>query len=203
MMKKHLPFFILIAALACAFAATKPPPVKMPKVEWDRTFLTPSRMTFDNDRELYLSWTYSPEAATSKLHISKRPVDESTDWVDVYIGNVGGFSESGSDVRMGEWFGVVTLDEKLYIWVEYLPPPIVHTNGVFHLSGVYHALDTTADKYVAPTIEVKRIDDDGEIVYGDVEGWKIVGESIDDETWNAFLETEKLKNETEKENSNE
>lgn len=174
-MKKHLPFFLLIAALACAFAAVKPPVVPMPTVGWDRTFLTPSRKTFDNGRELYLSWTYSPEAATSTLHISKRAADDSTEWVEIYRGPVSGFSESGSDVRMGEWFGVVTLDEKLYIWVEYVPPPIVHTNGVYHLSGVFHALDTTADKYVAPTIEVKRFDDEKEI--------------IDDETWRDFLET--------------
>lgn len=169
--------FVVAALVFAALGndSNKPQPVKMPKVEWDRTFLTPSRSAFDNERELYLSWQYSSEAASSVLHIDKRAADDSTEWVSIYTGPVSGFAEAVSDVRMGEWFGIVTVDEKLYIWVEYTPPPIVHTNGVYHLSGVYHAIDTDDPKYVAPTVEVRRIDDSGA---------KVV---IDDESWARFL----------------
>lgn len=193
MMKNHTLFFLILAAVVTAvWGGSKQPPAPKPEIGWDRTFLSPSAYRFENERELYISWQYSQEAASSLLHIDKRAKDDSTDWTSVYTGPVSGMAAL-NDNRLGEWFGIVTLDEKLYVWVEYVAPPIVHTNGVYHLSGVYHAMDTDDPKYVAPTIDVKFVgDDDGE----SSKNWKAygAGPEIDDEAWEDFVASEQVAN---------
>lgn len=179
-MKRFRKLFHALVVLA-GFAAftvlgsdsNKPTPGPMPTVSWDRTFLTPSFFGYDeaDDNRLSITWAYAPEAAASTLHIQVRPKDDSEPWITLFVGPIYGFGQPGS-ANMGEWFGSVGVDEKVYIWVEYVAPPVVHTNGVYHLSGVYHAMDTDEPKYVAPTIEVKFVgDDDGQ----SSRNWKAYG----------------------------
>lgn len=179
-MKRFRKLFHALVVLA-GFAAftvlgsdsNKPTPGPMPTVSWDRTFLTPGTISYDPEEQLLsLSWSFAPEAAASTLHIQVRPKDDSEDWTTLFVGNIRGFAALNGDINFGAWYASIAVDEKVYVWVEYVAPPVVHTNGVYHLSGVYHAMDTDEPKYVAPTIDVKFVgDDDGQ----SSRNWKAYG----------------------------
>lgn len=50
---------------------------------------------------------------------------------------------------------------RVIVYATYVPPPTVHTNGVYHLNGVMSSMDETPGKYVTPGVPIRATDDDG------------------------------------------
>lgn len=43
---------------------------------------------------------------------------------------------------------------RVVVYATYVPPPAVHTNGVYHLNGVMPSMDETLGKYVTPGVKI-------------------------------------------------
>lgn len=162
---RHGGFLLLLAIVATLYGGSKPPSVPSMKVTTDIPFirLISSQATTD---DVVLSWKYDTQVLDDKLHIDVRPKgsESDDDWVSYFVGNVWGLESGANDNCVGTWAGTIpdAVNKECYIWCEYVPPPIVHTNGVFHLDGVMRAMDDeTESKFVTPGI---MIDVDGEVV---------------------------------------
>lgn len=161
---RHGGFLLLLAAFATLWGGTKPPAPPSMSISSDRPYITLGTCIASGNA-VELNWNYQAAVINDRLHIDVRPKGGTeNDWVSVFEGNVWGQYESANDLRQGHWAGVIedAVDKECYIWVEYIPPPIVHTNGVFHLDGVMPAMNSEPHtKYVTPGI---LIEVDGEVV---------------------------------------
>lgn len=43
---------------------------------------------------------------------------------------------------------------RVVVYAAYVPPPAVHTNGVYHLNGVMPSMDETPGKFVTPGVQI-------------------------------------------------
>ena len=51
---------------------------------------------------------------------------------------------------------------RVVAYAAYVPPPVVHTNGVYHLDGVMPSMDETSGKYVTPGVKIRMNLETGE-----------------------------------------
>lgn len=160
---RHGGFLLLLAAFATLWGGTKPPAPPSMSISSDRPYITLG-FCVASGNAVELNWVYQAAVLNDRLYIEVRPKGGTdNDWEIIYEGNVWGQLAGANDFRQGHWSGVIedAVDKECYIWVEYVPPPIVHTNGVFHLDGVMPALDAPEHtKYVTPGITITV---DGEI----------------------------------------
>lgn len=155
----------LLAFMSIVFtfsAGTKPSPDPSMRVDTDRTFIRfrGGRLTSD---AVVLEWLYDPMVEDDVLHIDVRAKGSNDEWTPVYRGPTWGQYPKNAG-HIGGWSGTIVdaVNKECYIWTEYVPPDIVHTNGVYHLDGVMRAMDdATERKFVTPGITIEK---DGEIL---------------------------------------
>ena len=51
---------------------------------------------------------------------------------------------------------------RVVVYATYVPPPVVHTNGVYHLSGVMPAMGGAPGKFVTPGVQIRMNLETGE-----------------------------------------
>lgn len=139
--------FIAFAALATAFAGTKQ------QVPWRFQFnlgLRDSGSSFDTSTgTAEARWTYDQSVALFTFRWQYR-IDDG-EWIQLPDG----------EVSAGHAFAHIDLPEGSTVLIQcypqYVAPPVVHTNGVYHLSGVMPAMDTdpNAPDYVTPRVPIK------------------------------------------------
>lgn len=142
------------------YGSTKPPVVPTIRVDYDRTYLYGVNASVDEtDGNVVLTWTYSRYAEEDTLHIEVRDKDSDA-WATLYTGHIRGYAVDSDGLRAGSWAGPIEnpFDKVFYLWVEYTPPVIVHTNGVYHLDGVLRPIDSEKEnQFIIPSVEVKRL----------------------------------------------
>lgn len=139
--------FLVFAALATAYAGTKQ------QVPWRFQFnlgLRDSGSRFDTATgTAEARWTYDQAVALYAFKWQYR-IDDG-DWVQLPDG----------EVSAGQAFAHIDLPEgstvAIQCYPQYVAPPVVHTNGVYHLSGVMPAMDTDPldPDYVTPRVPIK------------------------------------------------
>jgi len=138
-------FAMLSLSLARANDSNKPTPVPSATITWDVSLHDfGSVATNDYPR---IGWTYDQWIANDVLHIDARPKGSTneSDWVSYYVGRV-------SDTF---WTGYMPgcTGMTIYVWSEYVAPPPVTTNGVYHLDYLSVPLD-----YVQETEDLRMWD---------------------------------------------
>ena len=139
--------FLAFAAIATAFAGTKH------QVPWRFQYnlgLSNAGSTFDTATgTAEARWTYAQDVALYAFRWQYR-IDDG-DWVRLPDGEVSaGHALAHIDLPEGS---TVTIQ----CYPQYVLPPIVHTNGVYHLSGVMPAMDTDPNDpdYVTPRVPIR------------------------------------------------
>jgi len=128
-----LVFAVIALGLARANDSNKPTPVPSATIVWDVSLHDfGSVATNDYPR---IGWTYDQWIGGDVLHIDARPKGSTNeaDWVSYYVGRV-------SDTF---WTGYMPgcTGMTIYVWSEYVEPPPVTTNGVYHLEYLAEPLD--------------------------------------------------------------
>lgn len=154
---------VVLTVLVCklfVYGSTKPPVTPTIRVDYDRTYLYGVTANVDEtDGNVVLTWTYSRYADEDTLHIEVRDKDSDA-WATLYTGHIRGYAVDSDGLRAGSWAGPIEnpFDKVFYLWVEYTPPVIVHTNGVYHLDGVLRPIDSEKEnQFIIPSVEVKRL----------------------------------------------
>ena len=139
--------FLAFAFLATVYAGTKP------QVPWRFQFnlgLRDAGSVFDTATgTAEARWTYDQSVALYAFKWQYR-IDDG-DWVQLPDG----------DVSTGQAFAHIDLPEgsslAIQCYPQYVAPPVVQTNGVYHLSGVMPAMDTDPNSpdYVTPRVPIK------------------------------------------------
>jgi len=140
-----LVFAMISLCLARANDSNKPMPVPSATITWDVSLHDfGSVATNDYPR---IGWTYDQWIANDVLHIDARPKGSTNaaDWVSYYVGRV-------TDTF---WTGYMPgcTGMTIYVWSEYVEPPPVTTNGVYHIDYLSVPLD-----YVQETEDLRMWD---------------------------------------------
>lgn len=111
----------------------KPPPIPTATLVFD-AYLRDAGSVATNDHPV-IRWSYAPVVAADVVHIDARPKGsaEPGDWMRYHSGPVTDGVWSG---HMPGCTGMV-----VHVWCEYVPPPSVTTNGVYHLHHLSPPLD--------------------------------------------------------------
>jgi len=125
--------------------SNKPTPVPSATILWDVS-LHDFGSVATNDYP-QIGWTYDQWIAGDVLHIQARPKGSTNDadWVTYYVGRV---SDTFWNGHMPGCTGMT-----IYVWSEYVQPPTVTTNGVYHLDYLAEPLDC-----VPPTCDLRSWD---------------------------------------------
>lgn len=155
--------FVMLAFGLTLYAGTKPEVKHLFACAWETRWLSNVQNSVSDDDVVTLTWKFSEFVINDELHIDVRDKDstDDEDWVTVFKGNAHGTS-SFTDTYNGSWSGVIedATNKVAYLWFDYTPPPIVHTNGVYHLDGVMRPMNAKNDgQFIMPSIEIKRVEE--------------------------------------------
>jgi len=128
---------VLFAAAAVHLSrandSNKPTPVASATILWDVSLHDFGSVATNDWPEI--GWTYDQWIAGDVLHIDARPKGSTNaaDWVSYYVGRV------TDTFWRGHMPGCTGMT--IYVWSEYVEPPPVTTNGVYHLDYLTEPLD--------------------------------------------------------------
>lgn len=144
--RKRLPAYFFIA-VAIAFGGMKP--LTFYRFQYNLG-LTDAGSKFDMETmTAEAHWTYVPGIADFDFVWKYRIGDG--DWVDLPTTKVSaGSAYAHVEIEMGQKIDFICYPQSV-------APPVVHTNGVYHLSGVMPAMDTDPldPDYVTPRVPIK------------------------------------------------
>lgn len=154
-----LPVFLAFALAATLWAGTKPFHPTIPSMVYKNNAIGVHITNFigTNDN-VTVTWYYEDFVKDDTLTIAIAPKsekDEDSAFMTIYEGPVWGQEPMGSDLMIGSWAGVIenATNMAMRIGSYYLPPIVVHTNGVYHLD-VRYAMDEdfeiNTNKVIAP-----------------------------------------------------
>lgn len=147
MKRSRLYAFLAFVAVATIYAGSKQ------QLPWRFTFnlgLTDAGSTFDTATgTAEARWAYDPGIALYAFRWQYRIGDG--DWTPLPDGEVSaGHAIAHIDLPEGS-------SVAFQCYPQYVAPPVVHTNGVYHLSGVMPAMDTDPQDpdYVTPRVPIR------------------------------------------------
>lgn len=106
-------------------------------------------------------WTYNPAAEGHTLRAA---------YQDLTVTNATGQCTDPlhqlEDAMVREGMHAWVVDDatnmRVVVYATYVPPPAVHTNGVYRLNGVMPSMDETPGKYVTPGVQIHVSPETGE-----------------------------------------
>lgn len=155
--------FVLLAFGLTLYAGTKPEVKHLFGCAWESRWLSNVQNSVSDNDVVTITWKFSEFVINDELHIDVRDKDstDDEDWETVFVGSAHGTSQLLDGYR-GSWSGVIedATNKVAYLWFDYTPPPIVHTNGVYHLDGVMRPMNAKNDgQFIMPSIEIKRVEE--------------------------------------------